>query len=91
MTDLKLVPKPEGFELRDRRSSKTNAGSDWTPRDALYSASQDMTDAADAVTVIWREKLSDGRYVHHRSNAGPNGSTMDLTITALGTEMGWSK
>lgn len=35
-----MIPEPEGFDLRDRRSEKSGKGSEWLPCDALYSAWQ---------------------------------------------------
>ena len=88
---MHIVPKPDGYELRDKRSDKTKSASDWSPRDALYAASERMGENAESVTVIWREKTPDGAFAYHRSNAGPRGSTLDLTVTALGVEMGWTR
>lgn len=83
---MHLVPKPEGYDLRDKRSDKENDATKWGVRDALYSASECMTDKCDAVTVVWREE---GRV--YRRNAGPRGSTIELTVEALGVEMGWKR
>lgn len=88
---MHIIEKPEGFELRDARSEKTNAADKWTPQDALYGANQRMGDKAESVTVIWRERNSNGGFSYHRSNSGPRGSTLELTVTALGIEMGWAR
>lgn len=53
---LQLVPKPAGFELRDKRSEKTNDASKWLPADALFSAHQAMQGdmrPAKALIVAW--------------------------------------
>lgn len=91
MTDLRLVPKPEGFELRDKRSDKTNAADLWTPSDAVYAASLEIKGNVDAVTVIWRELNNKGKYQYCRKTSGPKGSTVDLMVSALGIEMGWTR
>ncbi len=66
MTQLRLIPKPEGFELRDKRSSKHSSAAEWTPQDALYDASQGMNaDVTDVVVVLWRGK--DGELNYRKS------------------------
>lgn len=53
---MKPVPKPEGFEMRDKRSTKSNKASDWTPSDALYSASTRIAGKrVDDLVVYWWE------------------------------------
>jgi len=56
MSDLRAVPKPEGFDLRDRRSEKTNDATAWLPEDALYDAQQAMRGKmkpTSAMVVAW--------------------------------------
>jgi hypothetical protein len=91
VTELKLVPRPEGFELRDRRSDKSGQANDWTPRDALFDASEAIGDDAEAVTIVWRKPNGRGGFEYFRRNAGPKGASVDLTVTALGLEMGWTR
>lgn len=88
---MKLIDKPEGFELRDRRSDKSNLGSEWTVQDALYDASQEMAkqDTTDAI-VVWRERVAEGKYLTHFRFAGQsdcNGPA--LLLGGLGKIMGW--
>ncbi len=61
---MKLVPKPQGFEFRDKRSTKSGNGSDWTPADALYDASQ-RTEGKEVtqMVVYWWEMDEKGREV----------------------------
>ncbi len=86
---LKLVPKPEGFDLRTRRADKQESCEAWEPRDALYEASKEMEGKeVTACVVIWRETTKDGtRTVARR--AGPIDTTKDLVVTQLGKYMGW--
>lgn len=61
MSDLKLVPKPEGFDLRNARADKTNQAKDWQPADAIYWASQKASQVEmTQVMVVWWEKQADG-------------------------------
>jgi hypothetical protein len=48
-----MIVKPEGYDLRDRRSDKSRSAADWLPVDALYSASTDVGDAT-CLFVGWR-------------------------------------
>jgi len=49
------MDKPEGFDLRDRRSDKTSSAKDWQPRDALYAAARDMPADAECSFVCWKD------------------------------------
>ena len=90
--DLKLVPKPEGFELRDKRSDKSGRGCDWLPADAVYDASHMMSlGDCTAVVIVWMEKRPDGSQRVYRRYAGPPGDKLLLLIEALGKEMGWKE
>jgi hypothetical protein len=92
--NLKLIPKPEGFELRDRRSSKQGDASVWRPTDALYDAQQAMVNAPEPVTavvVVWREQGEDGRWRPRSRISGEQGSAPQLMLAALGDIMGWTK
>ena len=56
MSELRIIPKPEGFELRDRRSEKANDATAWLPEDALYDAQEAMRGKmkpASAMLVAW--------------------------------------
>lgn len=67
---LRLVPKPEGFELRDKRSEKDKNPARWTPADAIYDASQRMQlYEATQLVVYWWEKREDGRERLNWANA----------------------
>ncbi len=60
---MRIVPKPEGFELRDRRSEKTNDATAWLPEDALYDAQQAMDGKmkpTTAMIVAWFYRDDEG-------------------------------
>jgi hypothetical protein len=87
---VKLVPKPEGYELRTRRADKQESCEAWEPRDALYEASQIM-EGKDirACVVIWQEvDAKDNRKVVAR-RAGPADLTARITMQKAGHYMGW--
>lgn len=89
---LKLIPKPEGFELRDRRSDKTGKGCDWLPADAVYQADHMMKQGNTiAVVVVWMEERPDGSQRVYRRFAGETGNKLRLLMEAIGTEMGWKE
>jgi hypothetical protein len=69
---VKLIPKPEGYDLRDKRSDKSQASRDWNPQDCLYSASQAMTDETVACVVIWANRNAEGKYRVFMKTAGPD-------------------
>lgn len=89
MTELKLIPKPEGYELRDKRSDKANDGALWTPRDALFDASQRMGEKTESMLCIWCEKNADGSLRYKQAYAGTAGARLDLLVTLLGISQGW--
>ncbi len=64
----KEIPKPAGFDLRNKRSNKSNKASDWTPADALYAAHLAVKEnGAQELIVLWWEPQSDGtRYLRWR-------------------------
>jgi hypothetical protein len=81
MTD---VEKPFGFDLRDKRSDKSNSAKDWLPADALFAASvQSAEDKTDTVLVLWRERLPEGGWILHWRAAGPEDSVAALLIAAI--------
>lgn len=89
---MKLIPKPEGFDLRDRRSAKSCSGSDWQPADALYSAQQRILSAkADTVMIIWREIDEQGEPCTCFSFSGQPVDGPALFLNAIGKFMGWFK
>lgn len=79
MPDLRILPRPEGFELRDKRSSKHCNAADWTPQDALYDASQVMGDDAQAALILWRDKAGVMKF----RAAGPQDSSVALCVSFL--------
>lgn len=92
MTELRLVPKPEGFELRDKRSDKTGMGKDWQPQDALYDVSQEIAkpDAdCDAVLVIYRKRFENGSVLTCTRFSGPQDSVGALLLNGMAKVMGW--
>lgn len=88
---MKLIPRPEGFELRDKRSDKTGAGKDWEAADALYSAHQQMAErGCSSVVLIWTEPDPKGGANTVVRFAGETGAKVRLLIQAIGMEMGWN-
>lgn len=64
------VPKPEGFDLREKRAAKTDDAELWTAEDAIYSTFQrikgkDITQ----LVVYWWERHEDGAEYLHYTNA----------------------
>ena len=59
---LKVLPKPEGYDLRAARAEKSGSARDWLPEDALYDASKRIAEngAHGAVVVCWYEKNEEG-------------------------------
>jgi hypothetical protein len=49
------MDKPNGFDFRDRHSDKTGSGRDWTPADAVYSASLGVASDAKAALIVWAD------------------------------------
>lgn len=96
MADLKLVPKPEGFELRSKRSDKSNAVADWEPIDALYDAQQAMLSLEDpkmkvvSSAVIWFVETEEGALILRTRFASTSPHLIvRLVVAALGRVMGW--
>lgn len=92
MSDLKLVPKPEGFELRDKRSDKSGMGCDWAPQDALYAVSQEMLKPdvnCDAVLIIYRQKFPNGSKLTCTKFSGESDAAADLLLNGMAKMMGW--
>lgn len=95
---LKSIPKPEGFDLRNRRSEKSGRGSDWLPADALYDAQQEILKTSaeagseiDAVMVIYHTVDKEGiPYTGFRS-AGDPMIVPAMFLNALGKYMGWAE
>jgi hypothetical protein len=87
---MKLVPKPEGYELRDKRSTKAGDCELWEPRDALYCAHEEMVGKQiDCVNVIWRERDGNGKTVIRQRRAGSNDAITSMMVNSLGDWMGW--
>ena len=62
MSELRSVPKPDGFELRDARASKEDDGRKWLPCDALFDASEALkvNPPEVAFLVAWYIRLPSG-------------------------------
>lgn len=91
--ELKLVPKPEGYELRDRRSDKSTKACDWSVQDALYSVSQEVsTTEPVAILIQWYVKSQDGALIYRSRYAGDaSQSRLNLLLEGLGNTMRWNK
>lgn len=96
VTELKLVQKPEGFELRDKRSSKSNSVDDWLPTDALYDAQHEMTTIEDpkmkvvSTAVLWFVETEEGSLIlRTRFASNSPHLLLRLIVAALGKVMGW--
>ena len=84
------MPKPDGFELRDKRSEKEKDAKRWLPADALFDASVEMQkQEVCAAIVCWREVLPDGSMRTHFRFAGDSGQGEALLLNAIGRFMGW--
>jgi hypothetical protein len=55
---MKLVPKPDGYELRAKRADKNDSAKEWTAADTLYHAQQHMQNA-ECCIVTWYERVPD--------------------------------
>lgn len=88
---LKIVPQPQGFELRQKRMDKASDGALWTPEDALYDVWREMQGKkVSCVVVIWREEHDeDDSHTSRWRQAGPHGFLVDAVMTVLGRIMGW--
>lgn len=88
---MKIVDKPEGFDLRDKRSDKSNKGAEWTPQDALFDASKTIaTQDCSDIIVVWREKKENNLYQTHFRFAGAEDcNSPALLLGGLGKVMGW--
>ena len=84
---MKIVEKPEGFELRDLRSTKTGKAYDWLAHDALFSASRDMPKEAKTCIVVWQEETPDGIETHHRL-AGRGNDVLAALVQVLHARLG---
>lgn len=89
---LRLVPQPEGFELRDKRSNKSGMGCDWTVQDALFDASQEIAKPdvdCDAVLVIYRKRLPNGSTLTCTRFSGKTDAIGNLLLNGMAKMMGW--
>jgi hypothetical protein len=59
---LKVLPKPEGYDLRAARAEKSESARDWLPQDALYDASKRIAESGvqGALVVCWYAKSETG-------------------------------
>lgn len=55
--ELKVIPKPVGFDVSEKRADKAADASKWLPADALYSAFEELIKAkgVKALIVAWYE------------------------------------
>jgi len=62
VSELRIIQKPEGFDLRFARAEKENNGKCWTPEDVLYDAQQLMGKhpPTQAALVAWYTRLPNG-------------------------------
>lgn len=82
-----MVPKPEGFDLRNSRANKAHDGSKWLPEDALYDAYDAMAKASvtTAMIVAWWEKAEDGTvHLNYRSYSEHPQQNIALVSVLLG-------
>lgn len=92
---MKIVEKPEGFELRDRRSTKSRDGKDWNPRDALYDADQAVGKmigegaTVDALVIVYRVVAPDGTKCTRFRAAGEQDAVQTALLRAVGRYMSW--
>ena len=59
---LKVLPKPQGYDLRNIRAMRENNASIWLPEDAVFDASCAMKTEPPAVAcvVAWYTRLENG-------------------------------
>lgn len=59
---MKIVPKPEGFELREARADKLNDGRKWEPMDAVFDAYRQLENepASAALLIAWYVRNPNG-------------------------------
>ena len=77
--------KPEGFDLRDRRSDKTKLSIDWAPADALYDAAQALKSQSckELVVIWWEETGPNKRNIHWRVATSSAAETTHLLYSML--------
>lgn len=66
---IKEIPKPAGFDLRNRRSDKTHKAADWLPADALFDANEAIKkhECKELLIIWWEEKPNQKRSLHWRN------------------------
>lgn len=87
MAELRAVPKPDGFDMRNARAEKLSDGSKWLPEDALYDAYEAMSKVSvtRAMIVAWWEKTEDGKVkLNFRSYAEHDQQNVALVSVLLG-------
>jgi hypothetical protein len=76
---LKVLPKPEGFDLREKRAEKSESARDWLPEDALYDAATHIAEkgVAGALVICWYELSESGLPIakYRCYNEDPRSST----------------
>lgn len=82
---LKVIPKPEGYDMAVRRADKTTNALNWGIADALYSAYEDMQKkpAVKAIVIGWYEEDENGEITLRNRIAGDTNNDM----TALAVEL----
>ena len=80
-----VIEKPEGYDLRDKRSEKTDDPRLWTGQDALYDASLYLNShPGEQVLVIWWEKLpQEKRRFSFRNSCTSTAEANNLILHAL--------
>lgn len=90
---LRIIPKPEGFELRSRRVRTKEDGSLWTADDVLFDVSQEIKGKPiSEMIVIWREDCEDddsSYYTKSRRATQSRSDAAEMLINMLGQIMGW--
>ena len=67
---MNSVEKPDGFDLRDRRSDRDRDARRWEPGDALYSASQVVPKDARCLAVVWMDAAGNIGFRYAGDHAG---------------------
>lgn len=81
---------PFGYELRLKRSDKTESCEHWLPEDALYDAAQAMEGKkVTSAVVVWREEDGKGGAYIRGRRAGAHYETLFAMTAKLGNWMRW--
>lgn len=91
----KEVPEPAGYELREKRSAKTEDARTWLPADALYAASQQMLEMPSkgrtpvSIFIAYRYKDEAGKYSTNFKAAGETADIVTALEIAKGRYLSW--